>query len=141
MSKLTEWIRHNQGLFVAVLVLIAILVWMAGCQSKVSSLVVEGKKVTRAELNLEIAAETQRLEAKLNMLASAAKAKQFELDRQDAIKQKLFEFMAITAEAGTINASGVVGLIVSVLGVGAVIDNRIKDKVIKNRPLPAGSGG
>ena len=58
-----------------------------------------------------------------------------ELARQDEIKAKLINFAAITVDAGTVNPAGVVGLLFSIVGVGAVIDNRIKDKVIKNRPL------
>jgi len=101
----------------------------------VTSLVDDNKKVTAAELNLEIEAESARLQAELDVLLKRAKLKQAELARQDAIKQKLFELASITAQTGTLNPAGLLTLTGSIIGFGAVVDNRIKDKVIKNRPL------
>ena len=134
MSHIARWIRHNQGLFVALLICGGLLVWTFGCPSKVTSLVDDTKKVTAEELNLELEAETARLEAELDMLLKRAKLKQAELARQDAIKAKLFEFASITAQSGTFNPAGLLSLTGSLLGFGAIVDNRIKDKVIKNRP-------
>lgn len=135
MGKIAEWIRHNQGVASAVVVIVVLAVWVFGCESKVTSLVDPGKMVTVAELNLELAAESQRMEAELELLLQRAELKHVELARQDEIKAKLINFAAITVDAGTVNPAGVVGLLFSIVGVGAVIDNRIKDKVIKNRPL------
>lgn len=132
---MARWIRHNQGMFVALLIIAGLLAWTFGCESKVSSLIEPSKMVTREELNIEISREQQRLESELSVLTKQAELKQQQLDRQDAIKQKLFEFAAVTAEAGTVNPAGVLALLGSILGFGAIIDNRIKDKVIKNRPL------
>lgn len=135
MQAITKWIRHNQGVFVALLVSVVLLGWAFGCESKVASLMESTKKVSAGELQLELHAETVRLEAELDQLIKRAELRQEELARQDAIKQKLFEFAAITAEAGTFNPAGLIALTGSILGFGAIIDNRIKDKVIKNRPL------
>ena len=135
MSLIAKWIRHNQGLFVALLICGGLLAWTFGCPSKVTSLVDNTKKVTAEELNLELQAETARLEAELDLLIKRAKLKAADLARQDAIKAKLFEFAAITAEAGGFNPAGLLALTGSILGFGAIVDNRIKDKVIKNRPL------
>lgn len=135
MSKIAEWIRHNQGVFVALIILAGIAVWTFGCPSKVTSLIDPVKMVTVEELELEIEEESLRLQAELDSLIRRAKVKQAELARQDAIKQKLFDFAAITIDGGTVNPAGLAGLLFSILGVGAVVDNRLKDKVIKNRPL------
>lgn len=135
MSLITQWIRHNQGLFVALIVCCILMVWTFGCPSKVTSLVDDNKMVTAEELNLELEAETARLEAELDMLIKRAKLKQADLARQDAIKQKLFDFAAITAETGGVNIPGLLALAGSIAGAGLLIDNRIKDKVIANRPL------
>lgn len=137
MAKLAEWIRHNQGMFVALLVLVVVMVWTYGCESKVTSLVDPQKMVNVAEFNLELAAESARLEGELELLLRQAGLKEQEFARRDAIKQKLIDFAAITVDAGTVNPAGVVGLVTSIIGIGALIDNRIKDKVIANRPLPA----
>jgi len=135
MKAIRKWISHNQGTFLAVIVVIGIGIWLVGCESKVSSMLEPTKKVNRAELKIEIDTIITRLEAELDMKMRMAGVKVTDLDRQDAIKQKLFDFAAITAEGQTVNPAGVIGLIFSILGVGALADNRIKDKVIKNRPL------
>lgn len=135
MKKIGEWIRHNQGAAVSLVTIVAIAVWVYGCESKVTSLLEPSKMVNAAELNLELAVESQRLEAEIDFLLQRADLKQADLARQDEIKSKLMNFAAITADAGTVNPAGVVGLLFSILGVGAVVDNRLKDKVIKNRPL------
>lgn len=137
MDKIRKAISHNQGVFVALLISAGLLVWTFGCQSKVGSLIQPDKLVTRDELTVELQAETKRLEAELDLLTQRASVKMQKLDRQDAIKQKLYDFAALSAQTGTVNPLGVVTLVGSILGCGLAVDNRIKDKVIKNRPNPA----
>lgn len=135
MKTIGEWIRHNQGMVLSIIVIAGVAAWTFGCQSRVTSMVDPSKMVNAQELELEIELETVRLNLAVENLLGQAEIKMADLARQDAIKQKLFDFAAITVDAGTVNPAGVVGLLFSILGVGAVIDNRIKDKVIKNRPL------
>jgi hypothetical protein len=135
MNAIKTWISHNQGMFVALFIVSGLLIWTYGCESTVSSLIHPDTKVNRGELNLEVQRETQRLEAELDMLTKQAAEKFQQLDRQDEIKQKLFNFAAVSAESGTVNPLGVITLLGAFLGAGAVVDNRIKDKVIANRPL------
>lgn len=135
MKAIRTWISHNQGLFVALVICAGLLVWTLGCESKVTSLVDPVRKVTAAELDLELESESARLEAELDQLVRSAQIKQAELARQDAIKKKLFDFAALSATSGTVNPAGIITLVGSLLGIGAVVDNRIKDKVIKNRPI------
>lgn len=135
MSSIARWIRHNQGMFVAAQICAVLLVWTYGCQSKVASLIDPERKVAAAELNIEVDQLVAELNAQLDILIKKAELKKQELFRQDEIKRKLFEFAALTAQSGTFNPVGLIALAGSLLGVGAVVDNRIKDKVIKNRPL------
>ncbi len=135
MKTLTKWIRHNQGMFAALIIASGLLIWTFGCESSVTSLLTPDKMVSRAELVLEIEAESRRLESELDALQKRAALKMQQLDRADEIKKKLFEFAALTAQSGTVNPAGVLTLAGSVLGFGAVVDNRIKDKVIKNRTV------
>jgi len=137
MKKLMEMFRHNQGLAVAIVIVIIVGFWTYGCDSKVASIMAPNQKVTRIELNLEVQMEQKRLEAELDNLIALAGVRNQELDRQDAFKAKLVEFGMVIAEGGTVNPIGVATGLLGVLGIGAVVDNRIKDKVIKNRPLPA----
>lgn len=135
MSTIAKWIRHNQGMFVALIIVSVLLTWTFGCESSVTSLLSPDKRVTRDELVLEIEAETRSLEGQLDALQKRAALKMQQLDRADEIKKKLFEFASITAQTGTVNPAGVLTLVGSLVGAGALVDNRIKDKVIKNRPL------
>jgi len=135
MAEIAKWIRHNQGMVLSLIVVAAVAAWTFGCESKVTSMIEPAKMVTAAELELEIDLETARLNLEIQNLISQAELKKEDLARQDAIKQKLFDFAAITVDGGSVNPAGVVGLLFSICGIGAVIDNRMKDKVIKNRPL------
>lgn len=138
MSKVTEWIRHNQGVTLSMVIMAGLLVWTYGCQSKVKSLKYPDIMVNAEELKLEVEAETDRLRLEIENTLAQGKLRMDELAQMDEIKRLLMDFAAITADAQTVNPAGVVGLLFSVLGIGAVIDNRIKDKVIKNRPLKVG---
>ena len=137
LSKIRKAISHNQGQFVAVLIMAGILIYMIGCNSKVESLLIKDKMVTGDQLQFEFESEADRLELQIENLGKKATMRFTELERQDAMKQRLIDAMLITAESDSINPSGIVGMLFSVFGIGAAIDNRIKDKVIKNRPLPA----
>ncbi len=132
-----KWISHNQGTFVGILLTIALLGWTFGCESKVVS-PVSNKKVTRSELTTEIKFKVKALEDELDLLQEQAQLGYLDLDKQDELKRKLFEFAALTATTGTFNPIGIVTLAGTLMSLGLGVDNRIKDKVIKNRPLNNG---
>lgn len=140
MQTITKWIRHNQGVFIAVIICVGLLIWTIGCESKVTSMTDPTKKVTAEELDLEVEKESVRLETELDQLVKMVQLKRKELQRQEEIKQKLLDFALLTSQSGALNMSGMIGLVAGVMGVGAVVDNRLKDKVIKNRPLPTAGG-
>lgn len=128
-------ISHNQGLITAAVVALGLLFWSYGCESKVQSLV--GKTtVTRSQLTLELNEQAKLLETQLDTLKAQAADRFQQLDNKDAIRDKVFDAVAVATNTGGFNAVGLLTLAGSVLGLGAVVDNRIKDKVIKNRPLP-----
>lgn len=129
-----KWISHNQGMFVAVLIVVGLMVWTFGCDSEVTS-PISGNMVSRVELELEVDIAVSQFEAELDNLQKQAALQFADLDRQDEIKRKLFEFAALTAQSGTFNPIGLVTLAGTIMGMGLGIDNRIKDKVIKNRPI------
>jgi hypothetical protein len=137
MTVIKKWISHNQGVFLALIVMIGLLVWTYGCEPTTRSIINPDKKVTLAEIEIEIDREVTRLEAELDGIMKMAEQRRADIDRQQEIRRKLSEFALLSAEAGTVNPAGIVSLLVSVLGIGAVVDNRIKDKVIANRPLTA----
>lgn len=137
MKNIWKWISKNQGVCVAVIICLVLMIWTFSCESQVSSLIDPSKMINAAELELEIETESVRLLAELETLAKRGKLKQDEIAKKEALKKELMDFAAISATSGGFNPSGLVTLAFSILGFGAVVDNRIKDKVIKNRPLPA----
>lgn len=135
MKAIKTWYNHNQGMFAAILIAIVLLVWTYGCESKVSSIIEPQKQVTREELNLELDQESTRLQNELVLIQKQAELRYEKLNKDEEIKRQLMEFGALAAAGGGVNPAGLLGLLTGILGVGAVVDNRIKDKVIKNRPL------
>jgi len=136
MKVIVKWISKNQGISVALIICTGLMIWTFGCESKVSSLIDPSKMITAAELEVEIESESVRLLAELELLAKRGQLKRDELAKMDALKKSLMDYAAINAASGGFNPSGLVTLAFSIMGFGAVVDNRIKDKVIKNRPLP-----
>ncbi len=135
MKEVWTWIRHNQGVTAALVTLAVLIVWTFGCEPKVDSLIEPDKKVNAAELSIEIESETTRLMAELEELAKRGELKMEELAKMEVIRKELVNFASISAASGGFNPSGLVTMAFSILGFGAVVDNRLKDKVIKNRPL------
>ncbi|KKN03557.1 hypothetical protein LCGC14_1106490 [marine sediment metagenome] len=131
---MVKWISHNQGMFVGLILVSILMLWTYGCLSKVKS-PISNQMVTRAELTLEVDVQVKQIEAQLDSLHKQASLQYESLDRQDVIKRKLFEFASLTAANNVINPMGIITLAGTLLGFGIAIDNRIKDKVIKNRPV------
>lgn len=122
LEKIWRAIRHNQGLVIANIIVLSLVVWTYGCESKVSSLNNPNVLVTRAELEVEIETFMQTADIRVK-----------DLDRQEALKLKLFEFAAAAAESGTVNQTNILGLTAWILFGGALLDNRRKDGVIKGK--------
>ena len=112
--------RHNQFFALALVVVLALSIWLIGCESSVTSPINPPKKVTRPELNAEI----EYLTAQIDIAVA-------DLDKQDLFKQKLFEIGLVAAQGGTVNPVGAGVTLLGILGIGAVADNRKKDSVIK----------
>lgn len=119
-DKIKEALRHNQALTVAVVICIALGIYLIGCESSVTSPINPPKKVTRVQLD----AEVERLLVDIELAIE-------DLNKQDLFKQKLFEIGLAAAQGGTINPIGAGVTLLGILGIGAVADNRKKDSIIK----------
>lgn len=135
MESVKKWISHNQGMTFALLILVAVMVWGLGCEAKVLSLDPRGGMVSIDQFEIEVAAAVKRLEVKIEQLISTAELCRAQFVKAQAGKKALLEFAAITAASGGFNVTGLIPIVGTILGLGAVADNRIKDKVIKNRPM------
>jgi len=120
IEKIKETLRHNQALAVAVVICIALGVYLIGCDSSVTSPINPPKKVTRVQLDAEI-----------ELLIVNVKLAIEDLNKQDLFKQKLFEIGLVAAQGGTVNPVGAGVTLLGILGIGAVADNRKKDSIIK----------
>ena len=119
VKELWRQIRHYQATSVAIIICIAALLWLYGCNSTVESMNTPGKMVTRPELKLEVD----------NYLATA-NLKFEDLNRQDAFKAELVKYGLVVAEGGTLNPVGVGMSLASILGLASIVDNRKKDGII-----------
>ncbi len=119
IAKIKETLRHNQFLAVGIVIVIALGIYLVGCESSVTS-PLSGKKVTRPLLSAEVELKVAEIEA-----AYA------DLDKQDLFKQKVFELGLAAAQGGTIDPVGAGVTLLGILGIGAVADNRKKDSIIK----------
>lgn len=156
MEKIGETIRHNKGQAVAVLLIIGLVIWTIGCESKIGSILDPDREVTRQELELEVEQAAARIErettitvAQLNAqieqilaraeadaeaLALNAQMKIQQLDRQDAVKQKIAEVAVVVAEGGSVNPIGLAIGCLGIFGIGAVVDNQKKDGLLTPNP-------
>lgn len=135
MKAVMKWVRHNQGVTVSIAICLVLLIWTFGCETKVESLKMPGVLVNRAEFALEVQELSSEPDIDLEWLAGRAQLGFDKLDRDDDVRKKLFEFAAMSAAGGDITTGGVITLVGTIFGLGFAVDNRIKDKVIKNRPL------
>lgn len=119
-EKVKELFRHNQFLALGLVIVLCLGLWLIGCDSKTVSPFNPAKKVTRVQLNNDVESIARDIE-----LAYA------DLDKRDLFKEKVFEIGLAAAQGGTINPVGAGVTLLSILGIGAVADNRRKDAVIK----------
>ncbi len=113
-------LNHERYQSVAVVIAAALLVWFYGCESSVESIITPNKKVTRAELRIE-----------LDGIVELVSLRRSDLDKQDLIKDALLKNALLIAQGGTINPVGAVTAVAAVLGIGAAADNVRKRKEIK----------
>lgn len=122
MKKLLNtMLNHERYQTIAVILIIILLIWAYGCPSKVESLHSPGKRVTRAEFEIETKG-----------LLSTAEVRLIDLDRQDNIKRLIFENLLLTAQSGQFNLVGLVAGVATLLGIGATVDNVRKRKELKD---------
>lgn len=112
-------LSDNWPKLVAILVLTAILFWGYGCPSRVDSLLVDGRKVTRPELQVE-----------LDTIAQTAEFRMADLDRQDQFRDIVFQNVTMMAQTGVVNPAGIITLLLGIYGATRGAKD-IKDRIEK----------
>lgn len=124
-------IRHNQAMFIGSILCMIFALWFFGCESQTQSLIDPNVKVTEAGLNIEYTSELARLENELTVLKATTEIRLQDLHKQDAFKQALFDNALLIASGNNPNPLGLLSLIGTIFGIGAIVDNRKKDGIIK----------
>ncbi len=106
---------------IALILLTGFLFWGWGCPARVDSLLTNGRKVTRPELQIE-----------LDTILATAEFRLASLDKQDAVRDIVFKNALLMVEGGTLNPIGVISLLAGMYGVltaGSKVTHKIKDKL------------
>jgi len=119
-KKTVEILKSEPGQSTAILAVAVLSIWLIGCQSKVKSLNGSNMLVSRSELENE-----------LSHILAVAELRFVELNRQDEIKQIIFNSAMLMAKSGAINPIGVLATFGAILGLGATVDNVKKRKKLK----------
>ena len=120
--KLCGWIQDKPTFAVSLILIFALLLYAYGCESKTDSLIHPATKVTRVELQTE-----------LETLLTLGEARFSDLDRQDDLKQLVFNNALVIAQGGDVNPLGVLTTLAAIFGVGATADDiRLRKQRRKN---------
>jgi len=120
LTQVKTFIKHYQWTVVFFIAAIGLGLWVIGCESTTTNPFNPIEKVTRVELNTEV----DHYLAKVDLAYE-------DLNKQDLIKQKISEIALNFMQGGAIDPVGTGIMMLGLLGVGATIDNRRKDTVIK----------
>jgi len=122
MKWLLNIIKHNQTLIVAIVVC-GVILWLGlSCQPTVKNPFDVVQQVTRAELDNEVENYVNKV-----TLAYA------DLQRQEQIRATLINAGLAYTKGEGISIFGLISTLSGIIGVGAVVDNRRKDAVIKSK--------
>ncbi|MGE0021990.1 MAG: hypothetical protein AB7S72_20150 [Draconibacterium sp.] len=113
--------NHERYQSISVIVAIAILIALFGCQPKCSSLLDPEKKITETELQGEIA-----------LLQSRADSAYLSIDQQKNLQAFLLNQAEVFAGGNVVNPLSVVMGIAGILGIGAATDNVRKRLEVRN---------
>lgn len=112
MTKIWAFIRHNSGIIIGASMIPIVILYAYGCQSKVISLVNSKITITREQLVLEV-----------DHFLAQAELKFQDLERQDLVRNTIFNSLTDIAQGKVPDFPGVMLMIGNILGLGAVIDN------------------
>jgi len=117
--------NHERYQTTTTLLAVSAIIWFIGCPARTKSLIDPTKQIGRQELQLEIEQLLQKAELGFG-----------NIERQEKIRELLFQQSLIAVGTGTFNPSAFMLTIGSILGLGATIDNVRKRKEIKKLTPP-----
>lgn len=112
--------NHERYQTITGIIAVAMLIWFVGCPARTKSIIDPTKQISRQELQLELEQFTQKAEFGFA-----------DIERQEKLRELLFQQSIIAVGTGTINPLALMTSIGATLGLGATIDNVRKRKEIK----------
>lgn len=122
MEKLWQKIRHNQSIVFSGILVLAVVLWAYGCEPTVRSIQNPNTRLNRAEFQSEVDAYVAQAASKFKRLS-----------QHEELRRKVFAIAIQYIQGGAINPVAVAITCGNILGLGAVIDNRRKDVLIKSQ--------
>lgn len=117
LKKILSLLNDNHWYVIGLVLISGLFIWTYGCESHVQSLIDPAKKVNRSELQVEI-----------EYVAGIARTRVENLDKQDEIKQALFDALTIASQGGQFNAMGVLNLVATIAAISWGLDRNKKLK-------------
>lgn len=126
-EKTFKFVKHNFGICLGVCLTPFVLWYGFSCQSQCVSIIGPSRMVTRSQLIAEV-----------DSFLSLAESRFSDLDRQDLVKNTIFNSLSDLIKSNPTSPVGVGLFITNLLGVGAVIDNVRKRTLISTLKSHAG---
>lgn len=148
----TNWLDHNRGLLLSVLITGALSAYLVGCDVTTSSLISEGKPVTREQFIAEIHhrelsfaeqknlldAQVKNYNAQVEQFNSVVEVGLTDLERKEELRGQIiatvggFATQAVEGRFNPLSAlSALIGLISLGAAAGMGVDNYRKNRVIE----------
>lgn len=121
-KTLTKPFRHNSGLCLGLVISVAVLAWVFGCAVTTKSPTDPEVKLTRMELD----AEVENIANKIALAYS-------DIAKQEEIRSTIMNIGVAYVTGEGVSPVGIVTTLAALAGLGAVVDNRRKDAVIKSK--------
>jgi len=123
MTTLLKFLNEQHWYIIAIIVIACLFIWTYGCESQVQSLMYPDQKVNRTELQNELV-----------YMVGLAKAREEDLDKQDASKQALLDAATVIGSTGSVNPAGLVNIGATILAIswGLSRNQKLKAEIVKN---------
>lgn len=118
----TQKLKDNWPTYAIMVMANILLLTLVSCPPTTESLLVDGKKITRPELQLE-----------LDTIIGTAELRLADLDRQQQIRDLILNNALIMIETGTFNPFGMATALFAFYGLATGV-NTAKNKLIKKKP-------
>jgi hypothetical protein len=115
MQKIIDFIATNASTLIAGIVCIMLTLYVIGCQPTVISMADPNKRISRAELDAEVAYLQAQIEAKYQ-----------DLNKQEEVAKLITDQALLFSQGGQFNPTGLINLLVSIGGIGFGLDQRRK---------------